>query len=135
MDTSIQPGPGSSATPIVRKLQRRTIEQKRTIVEETLAAGASVARVARARGINANQVFQWRRLYREGRLGGQEAGAIHLLPVTVADSPANASAQVREPICPPVPGTVHLKLPKAQVRIDGSADAAWLRMVLECLLR
>ena len=35
------------------------------IVEETLKPGTSVARVARARGVNTNQVFSWRRLYAE----------------------------------------------------------------------
>ena len=39
---------------------RRSIAEKRRIVEETLVEGASVARVARARGVNANQVFEWR---------------------------------------------------------------------------
>jgi transposase-like protein len=39
------------------------------IVEETLVPGASVARVARKRDVNANQVFYWRKLFREGRLG------------------------------------------------------------------
>ncbi len=48
--------------------QRRSIAEKRRIVEETLVEGASVARVARAHGINANQVFGWRRLYLAGRL-------------------------------------------------------------------
>jgi transposase-like protein len=43
--------------------QRRSIAEKRRIVEETLMAGASVARVARRHGVNANQVFGWRRLY------------------------------------------------------------------------
>jgi hypothetical protein len=44
-------------------------EERRRIVEETLAPGASVAVIARTHGVNANQVFQWRKLYHEGRLG------------------------------------------------------------------
>jgi len=115
--------------------QRRTVEQKRKIVEETLAVGASVARIARAHGINANQVFLWRRLFHAGRLGGQPNQAA-LLPVTIADSPCNGPSDIRnEPSRPGSPGTIHIKLPQGQVRIDGGADAAWLRMVLECLLR
>jgi transposase len=39
-----------------------SFEEKRKIVEKTLVKGASVARVARAHGVNANQVFHWRRL-------------------------------------------------------------------------
>ena len=52
---------------------------KRSIVEETLQPGASVARIARQHGINANQVFLWRKAYREGLL--PESGSA-LLPVT-----------------------------------------------------
>jgi len=44
------------------KRQLRTIA-KRQIVEETMVEGASVARVARAHGVNPNQVFYWRMLY------------------------------------------------------------------------
>ena len=38
-------------------------------MEEALELGASVARVARKHGVNANQVFAWKRLYESGRLG------------------------------------------------------------------
>jgi hypothetical protein len=31
-------------------------------------------------------------------------------------------------------GAIHLELPKARVRIDGPADPASLRVILECLL-
>jgi transposase len=47
---------------VASQRQRRSIAEKRRIVEETLAPSASVARVARAHGVNANQVFGWRRL-------------------------------------------------------------------------
>jgi transposase-like protein len=67
--------------PAIPKKQRRSIAEKRWIVEETQAAGASVARVARAHGVNPNQVFQWWRLYRAGRsgrhAGGGETAARH----------------------------------------------------------
>jgi transposase-like protein len=41
----------------VKKRQKRSVEEKRRIVEETLAAGASVACVAGRHDVNANQVF------------------------------------------------------------------------------
>jgi transposase len=47
------------------KRRRRSIEEKRRIVEETLELGASVARVAQRHAINANQIFAWRKKYRE----------------------------------------------------------------------
>jgi transposase-like protein len=83
MDTSQQ----ARVTPVAAQRQRRSIAAKRRIVEETLAPGASVARVARAHGVNANQVFGWRRLYPAGRLGEQKP-EIKLLPVRVSESQA-----------------------------------------------
>jgi transposase len=55
---------------ITPKRRFRPLEEKRRIVEETLAEGASVARIAGAHGVNTNLVFNWRRLYEAGRLGG-----------------------------------------------------------------
>lgn len=120
--------------PILRR--RRTVEQKRRIVEETLAAGASVARVARAHGVNANQVFGWCRQYRQGLLGPGNGATVSLLPVRVTAALASAPARSSgEPGRRTALGTMHIELPKGQVRIVGSVDAESLRVVLECLLR
>jgi transposase-like protein len=54
--------------------RRRSAVERRRIVEETLEAGASVARIAMKYGVNANQVFQWRRLYSQGKLGATLLG-------------------------------------------------------------
>ena len=102
--------------------QRRSAEEKRRIVEETLEAGASVARVARRHAVNANQVFYWRKKYREGRLG--QSRSSKLLPVTVTDIPRMRSN----------PGMMEIKLGKGQLRVTGSVDTEALRTVLECLL-
>lgn len=48
--------------------RRRSAEERLQIVEESYVHGMSVARVARKYGINANQVFQWRRLQRHSSL-------------------------------------------------------------------
>ena len=114
--------------------QRRSIAEKRRIVEETLVEGASVARVARGHGINANQLFGWRRLYLAGRLGDRKPG-VKLLPVRVSESmPAPPPAERRSPDFPkPQPGTIHIELRQAQVRIEGSADPGLVRVLLECL--
>ena len=110
--------------------QSRWIAEKRRIVEETLVEGASVARVARANGVNANQVFHWRRLYQAGRLGGTPAG-VKLLPVTVAAPTAPTTAL--QPSAVESGGSIHIKLGHAQIRIEGTPDAGLLRMVLESL--
>jgi transposase-like protein len=75
------------------KRRRRSIAERRRVVEETLAPGASVARVARAHGINANQVFHWRRVYHRGLLVWKARGPVGLSPVTVSES-AEAVAMV-----------------------------------------
>jgi transposase len=43
-------------------LRYRTQAERRQIVEETLSGGASVATVARAHGVNANQLLHWHKL-------------------------------------------------------------------------
>lgn len=98
-------------------------------MEATLVGGASVARVAREHGVNANLVFGWRRLYQRGLLGGN-APAAALVPAKVADTPAPPEAVL--PLTPS--GSIQLRLLKGQRRIDGMVDAAALRLVLECLL-
>jgi transposase len=122
--------------------QRRSIAEKRRIVEETLIEGASVARIARAHGVNANQVFGWRRLYLSGRLGEQKP-TMKLLPVRVSESlppvttpasnKASTSIEVANP--KPIPGTIHIKLRQAQLRIEGPADPELVRVLLEGLAR
>lgn len=65
--------------------QQHSIEEKRRIVEETHVRGASVATVARRHGVNANQVFTWRQLYRQGLLDAKAgAPAAAMLPVKVS---------------------------------------------------
>jgi transposase len=117
--------------------QRRSIAEKRGVVEETLVEGASVARVARAHGINANQVFGWRRLYLAGRLGERKPG-MKLLPVRVSErKPAPVVVESVEPglteEASPKSGRIHIEFRHAQVRIEGGADPALVRVLLECL--
>jgi transposase len=121
----------ASSTGSRPKRQQRTVEEKRRIVEETLVEGASVARVARAHGVNANQVFGWRRLYLAGRLGG--SGAIKLLPVHVNESSPSLAPRSEGYCSTSLSGTIHIELRHAQVRIEGSADPGLLRVLLECL--
>ena len=136
MDTSQQ----ATVTPEIKRArgaaqrQRRSIAEKRRMVEETLAPGSSVARVARAHGVNANQLFGWRRLYLAGRLGEQKPG-IKLLPVRVSESksaPVVIEDRITE-LSQPQRGTILIELRQAQMRIEGNADPVLVRVVLECL--
>ena len=124
--------PRDKQGPVPPVRQRRSIAEKRRIVEETLAPGASVARVAH--GVNANQVSGWRRLYQAGSLGEQKAG-MKLLPVRVSESlPAPIAVEQAVADVPRTqPCTIHIELRQAQVRIEGSAAPALVRVLLECL--
>lgn len=139
MDTSQQVTviPKDREASVAPQRQRRSIAEKRRMVEETLVPGASVARVARAHGVNANQLFGWRRLYLAGRLGERKPG-MKLLPVRVSEG--KPAPIVVEPVAPrltegahPPRGTIHIELRQAQVRIEGGADPALVRVLLECL--
>jgi transposase len=118
-------------TPKREARRRRSVEEKRHIVEETLEAGASVARVARRHAVNANQVFYWRKKYREGRLGKNQSSK--LLPVTLSDISWNKSGSSGGS-SPLAVGTMEIKLAKGQLRVTGSVEAEALRTVLEYLL-
>ena len=107
----------------------RPKQERRQIAEESLQPGASVAVVARRHGVNANQVFHWRKLLREGRLD-EKACAAQLIPVRISD--------VVEDHCPPARcygGSIHIELRRARIRIEGSADPESIRAILEQLSR
>jgi transposase len=120
---------GSQVGAAKAKKRRRTIKERRDIVEETLVPGASVARVARKHDVNANQVFYWRKLFREGRLGISMNP--QFLPVKVeSERPAEAAQSVVPTL---LPGTMEIAFPKGTLRIAGSVDVVALRTVLESL--
>jgi transposase len=117
-----------------RRVRRwRSVAEKRQIVQLTMEPGASVAEVARVHGLNANQVFKWRREFQRGELVESCAA---LLPVTVAaaselksevadqrrDSPASST------------GAIHIELPgRAMISVESGADDTLVRAVLESL--
>ena len=100
---------------------------KREIVAATLLPGASVSRVARRYDVNANQVFAWRRRYREG---AEEPAELRLLPVRVTpDRPEGmAPARAREVIEIVLAGGYRL-------RVGEGVQASTLRLVLDVLER
>jgi transposase len=122
---------GSQVGTAKAKKRRRTIKERRDIVEETLVPGASVARVARKHDVNANQVFYWRKLFREGRLGISMNP--QLLPVKVEGE--QTTEPVKSVVATLLPGTMEIAFSKGTLRIAGSVDVAALRVVLESLAR
>lgn len=115
----------------------RTLSEKRRIAELTFEAGASVALVARAHGVNANQIFKWRRALKRGELNEPAAGSAALLPVTVS-APCEAvnatgEAGAKERSAPPS-GSIHIEFPgMAMISVERGADPSLLRSILENL--
>jgi|SRR6185295_2001006 len=121
-----------------RRRRFRSREQRRQIVEETLKPGASVSLVARAHDVNANQVFYWRKQYREGWFGELAAGPETLLPVQISktsEKRVHPVRQTKKRIDRYSPGTIQIEWNSIRVRIDGAADPACVRAVLDGLVR
>jgi transposase len=118
---------------LVRQVRkRRSTGEKRLIVEQALAPGASVARVARAHGLNANVVFNWRRLYREGKFAAEPAQAMKLLPVSIVER--EGVEREREEVIAPSYGSIHIELSgEVRISVEGNADSAAIRAVLKSL--
>ena len=123
-----------AAAPALKRL-RRTREEKRRIVEATFVPGASIARVAREHGVNANQVFQWRHEYRKGALGVRQQAQSKLLPVTVTAEPNSITLSGTALAAAPA-GSIHIELPgRAVISVEAGVDPELVRAVLGSLLR
>jgi transposase len=123
-----------AAAPSLKRL-RRTREEKRRIVEATFVPGASIARVAREHGVNANQVFQWRHEYRKGALGAGQQAQSKLLPVTVTAEPNSITLSRTAPAAAPA-GSIHIELPgRAVISVESGVEPELVRAVLGSLLR
>ena len=119
-----------------RGRRRRAVPEKLEIVRLTMEPGASVAEIARAHDVNANQVFKWRRLFERGELRASEARSTALLSITIsadADSTSeSADAAVNTRVSGD--GAIHIELPgRAMISAERGADPALLRCVLESL--
>lgn len=120
---------------------KRSAAERRRIVEETLGPGVSVAEVARRHGLNANQIFTWRRLYRAGKLGHGKAvegfipvevvgdgGPSLPAPLPIRESSARSKASASQAACNwPVEVEVQNGV---KVRLAAGVDAEMMRSVL-----
>lgn len=129
-----------------RPRRYRTTEEKRLVVEQTLKPGVSVAAVGQAHGVNANQVFHWRKLYEAGQLEipmamsvhGTDASPARLLAVTMSEDESRqtpeTTAMEHIPGGISSPGSIEVTLARGTVRIAGAVDTGTLRAVFGCLL-
>jgi transposase len=119
-----------------RRVRRwRSISEKRQIVQLTMEPGASVSEVARAHGVNANQVFKWRRAWERGELTD---GYAALLPVSVSSlgEPESTTSMSAEPDRVSDGGSIHIELSgRALISVERGADPDMVRCILESVCR
>ena len=123
---------GSTTVPAEgQKRRHRSKLERRQIVEETFVPGTSVAVIARAHGVNAHQVFHWRRLYQNAQLDERKPGQ-QFVPVRIEDGSQGEHKNARATV-EPHSGTIDIQIGSVRVRITGSADPDCVRAALEQL--
>ena len=135
------PGVEVDAVSRGRRRRRWSDAQKRQIVAETHEPGVSVPMVAQRYNLNANQVFRWRRLFRES----ERAGVVgRFVPVVVEAAPSQEPAAAA--MGPPSESVVAEGVPVAgrmeivlsgdrRVIVDRTVDGAALARVIAVLER
>jgi transposase len=122
---------GQAASDSARRRRRLwSDDEKRQIVAETLAPGASVSIVARRHDLNANMLFTWRR----------QIGASVLLPagdaMTFVPAAITTEAAPTAPPDSPLAGRMEVVLADGDRIITGKdVDAAALARVVKVLSR
>ena len=116
-----------------RRRRRWSEAQKRQIVAESREPGVSVSVVARRYNVDANQVFTWRRQYREPE---GDAGAGRFVPVVV-EATREGGAGASTP-CRSTGEADRMEIAMAsgvRVIVDGAVDGRALARVLAVLDR
>ena len=97
----------------------------------TMEPGASVAEIARSYGLNANQLFKWRRAWERGELTDGHGA---LLPVSVSSlvEPENTTSREAVPNVGSVGGAIHIELTgRALISVERGADPEMVRCILQ----
>ncbi|MGH9605974.1 MAG: transposase [Terracidiphilus sp.] len=93
-----------------------------------------MAAVARDHGVDANQVFAWRRQFERGGLVEPRASSTALIPVRVSGSRETADEASAPQPQAAGSGAIHIELPgRALISVESGADPVLLRAVLESL--
>jgi transposase len=114
-----------------RSRRRWAEADKRRLVAETLAPGATVHGVARRHGVNTSQLFTWRKRLRVGIAPGTEPAVAGFAAVTIAPSCAAPSMETVEPMSSSL---IEIELVGGdRVRISGAPDPAVVAAALRAL--
>ena len=130
MSNASQKLDGTERKPEPRR-RRRSMEERREIAEASLKPGTTVRDVAEAYEVHPSQIGKWRRLYRNGQLGNAAAPA--MLTVQIAEEVESKKRSRGSNLQRNQAGAIHIEFARARVSIEGRAEAAMVRAVLECL--
>jgi transposase len=127
--------------------RRWSDEEKLQLVSEAWQPGNSVSQVARQRGINASQLFGWRRqalakgLITDNRSAPSAAPALAFSPVEIAEEPATPDSgeevrPARRRKATRTSGTIEIDLKNGdRVRVEGCTDAGLVARIISVLRR
>ena len=127
--------------------RRWSDEEKLQLVSEACQPGNSVSQVARQRGINASQLFGWRRqalakgLITDNRSAPSAAPALAFSPVEIAEEPATPDSgeevrPARRRKATRTSGTIEIDLKSGdRVRVEGCTDAGLVARIISVLRR
>lgn len=134
VETTLSPEIATAARRTRKGTPNHPIEFRRELAKLACEPGVSVARLALEHGLNTNLLFKWRRAYQVGQYEPPT-----LLPVEVAHEERTIADTVALPVQsqskahPVVAGVIEISVGIARVRIEGTPDAATLRVVLRTL--
>ena len=124
---------GSLPNPMRR---RYSLEFKRRVVQESMASGASIAGVAMAHGLNANQLHNWRWQYRRGGVGPLSATPA-LVPIHITGAPTVPQVAQTTPTFnedhSSESGRIEIYLGSAKIVLHGAVDMRALQGAIELL--
>jgi transposase len=126
---------GVKATEPARRMYSQAF--KRNLVRLTFEPRASVARIAREHGINANLLFKWRgEVLRDPAQSAGKAVVPPLLPVTVDADAQAIVAGLPKAMASPVGrerSVIEIEMAGARIVLRGGVDARALRVVVDVL--
>jgi transposase len=127
---------GRSGTTDGRRRRRLwSADEKRVMLAESLAPGASVAQVAQRYGVNANLLFTWR-LQLAVKAPAESVKALEFAPVTVVSQRAAPEVRVGDVDAARSAGRMEIVLAGGERIIVGAdVDAAALARVVRALSR
>jgi transposase len=132
MDAKRKPTTEAAALNWRNKARRRfSVEERQAMVQECLVPGVSVSEVALRHGVNANQLFKWRRKHLE------VTARAALVPVTIESGDAGKKVPAvidgDGPWTEQRHGVIEIELCGARIRLNGVVDPKAVRAVVLAL--